>query len=69
MLKRTNFFHIFDSDLNNFNEVFPRLRPDNQSEYNNINNFNEIECNHNVDLAIVHVNIRSHNANFDAMNS
>ena len=58
-------FPQINADLNHFNEIYPQFKTDEQSNYYDINTFNESIHNVISDLAIIHLNIRSLSANFD----
>ena len=62
------FPHI-DADLNHFNEIYPQLNHDDQSNYYDIDTFNKIKYTSNEDLTIIHLNIRSLSRNFDAVHT
>ena len=64
-IENIDIFSEIDADINHFQDIYPDLFNENSSKYYDINSFNSIDFNSNHDLAIIHINARSLNANFD----
>ena len=48
-------FPQIDTDLNHFNEIYPQLNHNDQSNYYDIDTFNEIKYTLNENVAIIHL--------------
>ena len=57
-----------DIDVNLFNNKYPDLNGNQNSEYYDCPKFNKLSMNSNTDLLLLNFNIRSIGANFDTFN-
>jgi len=65
MADRNDILLNIDADVNHFNELYPQLETNSQSEYHDISKLNSLDYLPNRDLSVIHLNCRSLNANYD----
>jgi len=69
LINEGNLFPDIDVDINHFNEIYPDIQTDIQSEYFDIDKLNSLNYNKNSDLSLICLNIRSLASNYDEIST